>query len=145
MRSTAQIWARVIGLTLVVVGIVGFFYSSAFGSPGEVDAVFGLLDVNGFHNVVHIASGLLGLALAGSYSGARTYCIVLGVAYTAVAVWGFILGDGEAILDVLPVNTADNVLHAFIAAVSLLVGFSSSSVPAPSLRGSGPGPGIRFN
>jgi NAD/NADP transhydrogenase beta subunit len=143
MRSPAQIWARLIGLTLVAAGAIGFFYSSSFGSPGHTKAVLGILDVNGFHNVVHIASGLVGLALAGSYGGARAYAIGLGVVYTAVAIWGFILGDGGAILSIVPVNTEDNVLHAVIAAVSLAVGFGSSAVPAPSTRG--PGPGFRYN
>jgi hypothetical protein len=132
MRSSAQTWARLIGATLVVAGIVGFFYSSAFGSPGHVDAVLGILDVNGWHNLVHIASGLLGLALARSYSGARTYCLLLAAAYAVVAIWGFVVGDGGTILGFLPVNTEDNVLHTLIALVSLAVGLATSAAPAPS-------------
>jgi hypothetical protein len=144
MRSSpAQTWARLIGWTLLLAGIVGFFYSSAFGSPGETDAVFGVLDVNGFHNVVHILSGLLGIVMARSFSAARLYCILLAVAYTAVAIWGFAIGDGEAILSIVPVNTEDNFLHAFIALVSLVVGLAVPSVPAPSSHE--PGPGIRYN
>src|SRR4051794_13584067 len=143
MRSPAQTWARLIGWTLLVGGIVGFFYSSAFGSPGKVDAVFGVLDVNGFHNLVHLLTGVLGIMLAGSFGSARAYCIGLAVVYTVVALWGFILGDGGAILSILPVNTEDNVLHAVIALVSLAVGFGGPSVPAPSTRE--PGPGFRYN
>jgi UDP-N-acetylmuramyl pentapeptide phosphotransferase/UDP-N-acetylglucosamine-1-phosphate transferase len=130
--SPAQTWSKLIGATLVVAGIVGFFYSSAFGSPGKVDGVLGILDVNGWHNVVHIASGLLGLALGRSYSAARAYCLLLAVAYTTVAIWGFVVGDGGAILGFLPVNTEDNVLHTLIALVSLAVGLSTPAVPAPS-------------
>jgi hypothetical protein len=143
MRSSAQTWARLIGATLVVVGAVGFAYSSAFGSPGETDAVLGIFDVNGFHNLLHIFSGLLGLALAGSYAGARVYCFLLAGAYTLVAIWGFALGDGEALLSIVPVNTEDNFLHLFIALVSLVIAFGQSSAPAPSSRE--PGPGFRFN
>ncbi len=145
MRSAAQNWARLIGWTLVLVGGIGFAYSSAFGSPGETDAVFGVFDVNGFHNLVHIASGLLGLALAGSYSSARAYCFLLAGAYTVVAIWGFVIGDGEAILSIVPVNTEDNFLHLFIALVSLVIGFGSSWAPAPSSQSTRQGPGIRFN
>jgi hypothetical protein len=130
--SPAQTWARLIGWTLVLAGIVGFFYSSAFGSPGEVDAVLGVLDVNGFHNLVHLLTGALGIVAAGSFERARAYSIFLAVAYTAVAIWGFVLGDGAAILSILPVNTEDNVLHAVIALVSLVVGFGAPGVPAPS-------------
>jgi uncharacterized protein DUF4383 len=52
--SPSMLYAGVVGATLVLAGIIGFFYSADFGSPGDVDAVFGILDVNGWHNVVHI-------------------------------------------------------------------------------------------
>jgi hypothetical protein len=143
MQSPAQIWARLIGVVLVLAGAVGFAYSSSFGSPGHTDAVLGILDVNGFHNLVHIFTGLLGLAMAGSWARARLYCILLAVAYTAVAIWGFVVGDGGTILSIIPVNTEDNVLHALIALVSLAVGFGGPSVPAPSTHE--PGPGFRYN
>jgi Domain of unknown function (DUF4383) len=53
------------------------------------DAVFGILDVNGWHNVVHIATGGLGLLafVAGAYA-ARAYAFGLGAVYILVAVWG---------------------------------------------------------
>src|SRR3954469_24359553 len=141
MRSPAQTWAKLIGATLVVAGIVGFFYSSAFGSPGKVDGVLGILDVNGWHNVVHIASGLLGLAMSRSWSAARAYCLLLAAAYTVVAIWGFAVGDGGTILGFLPVNTEDNVLHTLIAVVSLVVGLVTPAVPAPSSVEADPGLG----
>src|SRR5215210_5966032 len=111
-RTPAQLYALLVGGTLLVAGIIGFFYSTAFGSPGDVDAVFGILDVNGWHNVVHIVTGGLGL-LALGYA-ARTYAGGLGVVYLIVAIWGFIIGDGENILGFLPVNTEDNVLHLIL-------------------------------
>jgi hypothetical protein len=132
MRSPAQAWAKLIGAVLVILGIVGFFYSATFGSPGKVDAVFGVLDVNGWHNLLHIATGVLGLMLARSYSSARLYCFLLAAVYVVVAIWGFIVGDGNSILGFLPVNTEDNVLHTIIAVVSLIVGFGTPAVPAPS-------------
>jgi uncharacterized protein DUF4383 len=144
MRSPAQIWARLIGTVLVVAGVLGFFYSSSFGSPGDTDTVLGILDVNGFHNLVHIATGGLGLLMGGSYSGARLYCFLLAAAYAVVAIWGFVLGDGGAILSIVPVNTEDNVLHTFIAVVSLAVGAATSSVPVPSAAESS-GRGFRYN
>src|SRR4051795_8245434 len=114
-RTPAQVFALVIGAVLVLAGIIGFFYSSAFGSPGKVDGVLGILDVNGWHNVLHILSGVAGLALMGTAAGARAYALGLAVVYTIVAIWGFILGDGHAILGFLPVKTEDNFLHTLIA------------------------------
>ena len=66
-RSPAQVYALVIGGTLVLAGILGFFYNASFGTGDgtERDAVLGILDVNGWHNVVHIATGALGMAVAG--------------------------------------------------------------------------------
>lgn len=117
-KTPAQLYALIVGGTLVAAGIIGFFYSSAFGSPGEVDDVFGILSVNGWHNVVHIATGALGL-LSLSYGAARRYALLLGVVYAVVAVWGFAIGDGESILGFLPVNTEDNVLHTLFALAGL--------------------------
>ena len=126
-RSPAQIYALVIGAVLVLAGILGFFYSAAFGSPGKTDAVLGILDVNGWHNVVHILSGAAGLALASTAPRARLYAIGLAVVYTIVAIWGFAIGDGHSILSIVPVNTEDNFLHALIA----VAGFAAYAASAP--------------
>lgn len=118
---------------LVVAGIIGFFYSSDFGDPGDVDGVLGILDVNGWHNVVHIVTGALGLVAysAGAYA-ARTYALGFGAVYIVVAIWGFIVGDGDAILSIIPVNTEDNILHALIGVAGLGAGFATPAEPAPT-------------
>src|SRR3954449_283030 len=114
-RSPAQVYAVVFGAVLTVAGIIGFFYSAHFGSPGKTDDVFGILTVNGWHNIVHIATGVAGLlAFRAGYAASRSYAIVLGVVYILVAIWGFIIGSGDAILSIVPVNTADNFLHLLI-------------------------------
>jgi hypothetical protein len=135
-RTPAQIYALVFGAVLTIAGIIGFFYSSAFGSPGDIDAVFGILDVNGWHNVVHILSGVAGLALMGTAAGARAYAIGLAVVYTVVAIWGFAIGGGESILGFIPVNTEDNVLHALIALAGYGAFFASNprTARAPAAR-----------
>jgi len=83
--SPARLYATLVGGTLVIGGIIGFFYSSSFGSPGHVDAAFGILDVHGWHNVFHIVTGGLGLLVAGY--AARQYALGLaaGLATPAVA------------------------------------------------------------
>ena len=131
-RSPAQIYALLFGVVLVAAGIVGFFYSADFGKPGDVDDVLGILDVNGWHNLVHIATGVIGLAVAGSYGGARTYALGLGVVYIGVAIWGFIIGDGHSILSIVPVNTEDNVLHLLIGVAGFSAGALTPAVPPPT-------------
>ena len=117
-RTPAQLYALVFGATLVLAGILGFFYSASFGSPGKVDGVLGILDVNGWHNIVHIATGAIGL-LALGYSAARSYALGLGAVYILVTIWGFAVGDGGQILGFIPVNTEDNVLHLLIGLAGL--------------------------
>jgi hypothetical protein len=125
-RTPAQMYALVFGATLLLVGILGFFADSSFGNLGsDVQGDdFIVFEVNGWHNVVHIASGLLGLALMGSASGARAYALGFGVVYLLVTIWGIV--DGNDVVGLLPVNTADNILHIAIAATGILAGLLSS-------------------
>lgn len=134
-RSPAQVYAVVIGATLVVAGIAGFFYNASFGSGDgtDRDAVLGILDVNGWHNLVHIASGVLGLAVARAYDAARIYAIGLGVAYLLLALLGFIAGNGDELFDLIPVNTEDNVLHLLIGIAGLGAGVATPTTVSPSL------------
>jgi Domain of unknown function (DUF4383) len=121
--SPARLYATLVGGVLVIAGIVGFFYSADFGGPGEVDSVFGILDVNGWHNVVHILTGGLGLLVAGY--AAREYALGLGAVYIVVAIWGFIAGDGDSILGFIPVNTEDNVLHTLLGVLGIGAGLAT--------------------
>jgi hypothetical protein len=99
--------------------------------------VLGILDVNGWHNVVHILTGVLGLLAfgAGAYA-ARTYALTLGVVYLAVAVWGFAVGNGDSILSIIPVNTEDNVLHVLlgIAGVGAAVATPAAQPARPAAQ-----------
>ena len=139
-RTPAQLYALIFGATLVVAGIIGFFYSASFGSPGKVDGVLGILDVNGWHNIVHIASGVVGL-LSMSYGAARTYAVGFGAVYIAVAIWGFAAGDGGTILGIIPVNTEDNVLHTLIglAGIGAYAATPAAAKPTTARRTDAPG------
>jgi Domain of unknown function (DUF4383) len=136
VRSPAQVFALVIGATLLVVGIVGFFYNASFGTGDgtERDAVLGLLDVNGWHNLVHIATGAIGLLVAGSYSGSRLYALVFGGIYLLVALAGFLAGDGDEIFNLIPVNTEDNFLHLLIGLAGVGAGLATPDTLAPSTQ-----------
>jgi len=135
-RSPAQVYALVIGVTLVAAGILGFFYSASFGTGDgtERDAVLGILDVNAWHNLVHIASGAVGLLVLGSYRGARAYALGLGVVYLLVTLLGFIAGDGEEIFNLIPVNTEDNFLHLLIGIAGIGAGLATPARDRLSAR-----------
>jgi Domain of unknown function (DUF4383) len=123
--SPARLYATLVGAALVLAGIVGFFYSSSFGSPGEVDEVLGIFAVNGWENVLHIATGVLCLLLAGF--AARWCALWLGALYVAIGVWGFLLGSGGEILGLLPVDSGDNLLHLILGALGLAAAASTPS------------------
>ncbi len=122
----ARIYALVVGGVLVAAGVLGFSTTRAspVGDAVERDAVLGVLDVNGWHNVVHIATGALGVVAAGA--AARAYALGLGVAYVLVFA-GSIAGDGGEILGLIPINTPDNILH-------LLLGLAGIGAAAASGR-----------
>jgi hypothetical protein len=124
----------VIGLTLVAAGILGFFYNSSFGTGDGTsrDAVLGILDVNGWHNVFHIVSGVVGLMVAGSYGGSRGYALVLGLLYVLLSMVGFIAGNGDELFNLIPVNTEDNVLHLLIGIAGVWAAIATPGTPAPS-------------
>ncbi len=104
----------ILGLVLTIVGIAGFFTSG----------MLLMFEVNMTHNIVHLASGLVGLfAFMSSQSASRTFLIVFGLVYAAVTVIGFAMGGD--ILGFFHANDADNFLHLAIAAVCLIVGFGS--------------------
>jgi hypothetical protein len=134
-RSPAQVYAVVVGAALVLAGIAGFFYNASFaaGDGTERDAVLGILDVNGWHNLVHIATGAIGLAVAASYPAARGYAIGLGALYLLVTFLGFIAGDGDEIFNMIPINTEDNFLHLLLGFAGLGAGLATPATPAPSV------------
>jgi hypothetical protein len=140
VRSPAQVFALVIGTTLTVAGIVGFFYSASFstgdGAPRE--ALLGILDVNGWHNLFHIASGAIGLLVAGSYGGSRAYALVIGALYLAIALLGFLAGNGDEVLSLIPVNTEDNFLHLLIGLAGVGAGFATPATTPPSTQSPAP-------
>jgi hypothetical protein len=132
-NTPASLYAGVVGGVLVVAGIIGFFYSASFGSPGSVDEVFGILGVNGWHNLVHIATGALGLlAFAAGARASRTYALAIGAVYIVVAIWGFAIGSDDSILGFIPVNTEDSVLHLVLGVLGLGAGMASPEVDAPA-------------
>jgi Domain of unknown function (DUF4383) len=130
--TPARLYCTLVGAVLVIAGIIGFFYSASFATGAaevgvDADNVFGILAVNGWHNLLHIALGLLALAVAGSTSGARAYCLGIGLVYVVLAIWGWIDSDG-VLLGLIPVNDEDNVLHLVLGLVGLAAGAATPTV-----------------
>jgi len=125
-KTLAQVWAMALGGVLVVVGLVGFLVEPSFavGDNAQRGTLI-LFDINGWHNVVHLLSGIVGLAMAGTAAKARLFSIGYGVVYVLVTILGFVVGDGGYLLSIIPINTADNLLHLVIALTGIGVGLAS--------------------
>ena len=129
-RSLAQWFCLIVGPTLILVGLLGFLAEAKFdtatgGDPGQLDGEdFIIFEVNGWHNVVHLASGLLLLVGAFRHAAAKSVALAFGVIYAAVAVIGLV--DGKDIFDIVPVDREDNVLHIVLAVTALAVGLIST-------------------
>ena len=109
--------ATIFGLVLIAFGVLGFL--PELTPEGKL---LGIFMVNPVHNVIHLVSG--GVALfcgLSSTFASKVYFIAFGIVYAAVAVLGFMLGEGM-LFDLIAINTADNWLHTVIAVVSLYFG-----------------------
>ena len=69
----------------------------------------------------------------GSLAASRLNALGLGVVYLALAAWGVAVGDGGVIAGLVPINTADTILHLSIGAVGVGAGLASSEL-APAAR-----------
>jgi hypothetical protein len=112
---TVRRGARLVGIVLVLVGILGFV-------PGVVKdgRLLGLFKANAVHNAIHLLFGGWGLVAARSSSGARAYGQLGGILYIALAVLGWISPN---FLDLVPLGGADVWLHALLGIVLCYLGF----------------------
>ena len=137
-RSPAQIFCLVVGATLVLVGLLDFLAEATFdtGAGGDGGALDGenfiIFEVSGWHNVVHIASGLFLLALMRRHDGARLAALAFGAIYGVVTLIGLI--DGKDVLGLLPVNPGDNVLHILLTVAALAAGSAPARARAATVR-----------
>ena len=132
--SPARLYCLLVGGVLVIAGIIGFFYEASFATGDSIrtDHVFGVLSVNGWHNVVHIAIGALLLVCAGS--AARPAALLVGVLYIVLCALGFIatshggidfVAKDDVLIKLVPVNNEDNVLHLILGITGVIAYLAS--------------------
>jgi hypothetical protein len=108
------------GAFYVLIGILGFVpgITTATANAGQ-GLLLGIFAVNTIHNIAHL---VLGLALvAGSMSAANTLMVnkVMAVVFLLLVVASFI----APILEQLPLNLPDTILHLVSALLTGYLGF----------------------
>ncbi|NRN64996.1 TonB-dependent siderophore receptor [Kibdelosporangium sp. 4NS15] len=120
-RTPVQMAALVVGAVFLLVGIAGFIpglttnYDTLSFAGHHSDALLlGVFQVSILHNLVHLAFGIAGLALARTAGGARGFLIGGGVIYLLLWLYGLLI-DKNTDANFVPVNDADDWLHLVLA------------------------------
>lgn len=117
--------ARLVGIVFLLVGIAGFipgittelYDGLDFAGDGSEAELLGIFQVSVLHNIVHALFGV-GIFMAATPEGARTYLLGAGAIYIVLFLLGIIGGA-----DWVPVNDADDWLHLGLGVGLLALGF----------------------
>ena len=132
-RQPAQLLTMLIGVTFILVGLLGFvpgitshlYDGLDFAGHNSPAKLFHVFQVSWLHNIVHLAFGLVGLVLARTWETARVYLIGGGVVYLVLWLYGLIVSMGSG-ANFVPFNSADNWLHFALGAGMILLGFATT-------------------
>jgi Domain of unknown function (DUF4383) len=141
-RSPIQNAALLVGMALLVIGTLGFipgitsnYDELKFAGHNSDAQLLGIFDTSILQNIVYLVFGIVGIALARTMEGARTYLVGGGLVYLVLFVYGAIW-HGETGSNWIPVNWASNVLHLALgvgmvaAGIVLSRGVVRRTVPA---------------
>jgi hypothetical protein len=128
-RTPVQSVAMLIGVVFLLVGILGFipgittnFDDITFAGNESGAELLGIFQVSILHNIVHGLFGIVGLFLARTMEGARTFLIGGGAIYLALALYGIIVGTDSG-ANFVPLNGADDVLHILLGIGMIGLGY----------------------
>lgn len=127
-----QTAAAAVGATFLLVGILGFvpgvtsnYDAMTFAGHESGAELLGIFGVSILHNLVHLLFGVAGLAMARTWSGARTFLLGGGVIYLVLWLYGLLIDLGSS-ANFVPVNDADNWLHLLLGAGMVALGLMLS-------------------
>jgi len=116
--NIAQAWMALVGLVLVAAGLIGFLNTPVAGSSPNA-----LLQTDTVHNVVHVLTGLLALAIAFGLRGDQQVNAVIGFGVLYVIIFVAVLVSPTLFgLFSVSANAPIHVIHAAVAVVTLAVG-----------------------
>ena len=120
--------ALAVGAVFLAVGVLGFvpgittnYDQLTFAGHHPDAALLGIFTVSVLHNLVHLAFGAAGIAVARTFNSARSYLIGGGVGYLVLCLYGLVI-DHDSAANFVPVNDADNWLHLGLAVAMIALG-----------------------
>jgi len=129
-RTIMQTAALAVAATFLLVGVLGFIPGITTGYGGmelaghRSDAkLLGIFEVSVLHNVVHLLFGAVGIALARTWAGARSYLLGGGAVYVVLWLYGLVIDKASA-ANFVPVNTADDWLHLVLGLGMIALGLA---------------------
>jgi hypothetical protein len=124
--------AAAVGLVFLLVGILGFvpgittdYGTMEFAGHESEAKLLGIFEVSILHNIVHLLFGAAGLALARTWSGARSYLLGGGAVYLVLWLYGLLV-DKDTEANFVPVNNADDWLHLVLGVGMIALGLALS-------------------
>jgi hypothetical protein len=132
----------VVGAVFLLVGVLGFipgittnYDTMEFAEHHSEAELLGVFQVSILHNLVHLAFGVAGLALARTAAQARLYLLAGGAIYLVLWLYGLII-DHDSAANFVPLNTADNWLHFVLGLGMIALGLllTRRSAPARTAR-----------
>lgn len=131
-RTAGQVIAATVAVVFLLVGVAGFipgltthYDMLSFAGHHSGAMLLGVFAVSILHNIVHLAFGVAGLALARTPGGARTFLIAGGVIYLVLWLYGLVIGH-DSTANFVPVNSADNWLHLGLGAGMIALGLATA-------------------
>lgn len=116
-RAPIQWASLAVGIVFLLVGIAGFvpgittdYDMLSFAGHESGALLLGIFEVSILHNIVHLAFGVAGIAMARTAAASKIYLIGGGIIYLVLFVYGLII-DHDSAANFVPVNDADNWLH----------------------------------
>jgi Domain of unknown function (DUF4383) len=131
--SPPQRTATIVATTMLVVGTAGFvpglvqdYGQLEFAGSDSTAELLGLFQVSILLNLIHLALGAVGLAMASRVNGADEFLVGGGVIYLLLWAYGIVVGPtGDA--NFVPFDMADNWLHFGIGVAMVVLGLGMAS------------------
>ncbi|GAB2653628.1 DUF4383 domain-containing protein [Prescottella soli] len=127
-RTTTQVVTIAVSVAVLLIGVLGFvpgvtsgLGDIAWAGPGSDAHMLGWADVSVLHNVAHITTGVIGLALARTLASAEMFLIGAGLVAILTGVYGLVI-DSDTASNFLPIDRVASWLHLVVGVTFVFLG-----------------------